>query len=100
MADGTLTPGTGKLPLDAKNTVVKICAGAVYDMAGHYGTSSCIYAYDLAGTFRSKTNVSGGGYNSAIRILGATFTVSGDDARLGPGNVYFACPDTSPRRSR
>ena len=96
VADGTLTLGTNKYPLGAKNASVKICAGAVYDMNGYYSTSSCIYAYDLAGTFRSKTNVSGGGYNSAIRILGATFTVSGDDARLEMGNVYFACPDTAP----
>ncbi|MBQ6142674.1 MAG: hypothetical protein IJI54_15465, partial [Kiritimatiellae bacterium] len=95
VADGTLTLGTNKYPLGAKNASVKICAGAVYDMAGYYSTSSCIYAYDLAGTFRNKTNVSGGGYNTAIRILGSTFVVSGDDARLELGNVYFACPDTS-----
>ena len=96
VVDGTLTLGTNKYPMGAKNASVKICAGAVYDMAGYYSTSSCIYAYDLAGTFRSKTNVSGGGYNTSIRILGATFVVSGDEARLEMGNVYFACPDTTP----
>ena len=96
IADGTLRLGTNKFPLGAKNASVKICAGALYDMAGHYSTSSCIYAYDLAGTFRNKTNVSGGGYNTAIRILGSTFVVSGDDARLELDSVYFACPDTTP----
>ena len=96
IADGTLKLGTSNLPLGAKNASVKICAGAVYDMAGYYSTSSCIYAYDLAGTFRNKTNVSGGGYNTAIRILGSTFVVSGDDARLELDSVYFACPDTTP----
>ena len=96
VADGTLTLGTNKYPLGAKNASVKICAGAVYDMNGCFSTSSCIYAYDLAGTFRNKTNVSGGGYNTAIRILGSTFVVSGDDARLELDSVYFACPDTTP----
>ena len=96
IADGTLMLGTSNLPLGAKNASVKICAGAVYDMNGYYSTSSCIYAYDLAGTFRSKTNVSGGGYNTSVRILGGTFVVSGDDARLELSNVYFACPDTTP----
>ena len=95
VADGTLALGTNKYPLGAKNASVKICAGAVYDMAGCYNTASCIYAYDLAGTFRSKTTVSGGGYNTAIRILGSTFAVSGDDARLELGSVYFACPDAT-----
>ena len=96
IADGTLKLGTSNLPLGAKNASVKICAGAVYDMNGCFSTSSCIYAYDLAGTFRSKTNVSGGGYNTSVRILGGTFVVSGDDARLELSNVYFACPDTTP----
>ena len=96
IADGTLMLGTSNLPLGAKNASVKICAGAVYDMNGCFSTSSCIYAYDLAGTFRSKTNVSDGGYNPAIRILGSTFVVSGDDARLELSSVYFACPDTTP----
>ena len=93
VTNGTLRLGTNNLPLGAKNASVKICAGAVYDMNGYYSTSSCIYAYDLAGTIRSKTSVSGGGYNTAIRILGGTFVVSGDDARLELSNVYFACPD-------
>ena len=96
VTNGTLKLGTNNLPLGAKNASVKVCAGAIYDMNGYYSTSSCIYAYDLAGTFRSKTNVSGGGYNTAIRILGGTFVVSGDDARLELSNVYFACPDTTP----
>ena len=96
VTNGTLKLGTNNLPLGAKNASVKICAGAVYDMNGYYSTSSCIYAYDLAGTIRSKTSVSGGGYNTAIRILGGTFVVSGDDARLELSNVYFACPDTTP----
>ena len=96
VTNGTLRLGTSNLPLGAKNASVKICAGAVYDMNGYYSTSSCIYAYDLAGTFRSKTNISGGGYNTAVRILGGTFVVSGDDARLELSNVYFACPDTTP----
>ena len=86
VVDGTLALGTNKYPLGAKNASVKICAGAVYDMAGYYS----------AGTFRSKTNVSGGGYNTAIRVLGSTFVVSGDDARLELDSVYFACPDTTP----
>ena len=50
IADGTLMLGTSNLPLGAKNASVKICAGAVYDMNGCFSTSSCIYAYDLAGT--------------------------------------------------
>ena len=96
VTNGTLKLGTNNLPLGAKNASVKVCAGAIYDMNGYYSTSSCIYAYDLAGTIRSKTSVSGGGYNTAIRILGGTFVVSGDDARLELSNVYFACPDTTP----
>ena len=96
VADGTLTLGTNKYPLGAKNASVKICAGALYDMAGHYSTSSCIYAYDLAGTMRSQTATQSYGWNNAYRILGGTFVVSGDDARLELSNVYFACPDTTP----
>ena len=93
VADGTLTLGTNKYPLGAKNASVKICAGAVYDMNGCFSTSSCIYAYDLAGTMRSQTATESYGWNNAYRILGGTFVVSGDDARLELSNVYFACPD-------
>ena len=93
IADGTLKLGTSNLPLGAKNASVKICAGAVYDMNGCFSTSSCIYAYDLAGTMRSQTATESYGWNNAYRILGGTFVVSGDDARLELGNVYFACPD-------
>lgn len=96
IADGTLMLGTSNLPLGAKNASVKICAGAVYDMNGCFSTSSCIYAYDLAGTMRSQTASQANGYNTAYRILGGTFVVSGDDARLELGSVYFACPDTTP----
>ena len=90
---GTLMLGTTKYPLGAKNASVKICAGAVYDMNGCFSTSSCIYAYDLAGTMRSQTATESYGWNNAYRILGGTFVVSGDDARLELSNVYFACPD-------
>ena len=45
---------------------------------------------------RSSTASSANGYNNAYRILGGTFVVSGDDARLELSNVYFACPDTTP----
>ena len=93
VADGTLMLGTTKYPLGAKNASVKICAGAVYDMNGCFSTSSCIYAYDLAGTMRSQTATESYGWNNAYRILGGTFVVSGDDARLELSNVYFACPD-------
>ena len=93
IADGTLKLGTSNLPLGAKNASVKICAGAVYDMNGCFSTSSCIYAYDLAGTMRSQTATESYGGNNAYRILGGTFVVSGDDARLELSNVYFACPD-------
>ena len=93
VADGTLMLGTNKYPLGAKNASVKICAGAVYDMNGCFSTSSCIYAYDLAGTMRSQTATESYGWNNAYRILGGTFVVSGDDARLELSNVYFACPD-------
>ena len=72
---------------------MKVCEGAIYDMAGFYSTSSCIYAYNLAGTFRSSTG--GTGYNAPERILGGTFVVSGD-ARVELTNVYFASPDTAP----
>ena len=96
IADGTLKLGTSNLPLGAKNASVKICAGAVYDMNGCFSTSSCIYAYDLAGTMRSQTATESYGWNNAYRILGGTFVVSGDDARLELSNVYFACPDTTP----
>ena len=96
ITDGTLKLGTNKFPLGAKNASVKICAGAVYDMNGFISTSSCIYAYDLAGTMRSQTASQANGYNTAYRILGGTFVVSGDDARLELGSVYFACPDTAP----
>ena len=93
IADGMLKLGTSNLPLGAKNASVKICAGAVYDMNGCFSTSSCIYAYDLAGTMRSQTATESYGWNNAYRILGGTFVVSGDDARLELSNVYFACPD-------
>ena len=93
IADGTLMLGTSNLPLGAKNASVKICAGTVYDMNGCFSTSSCIYAYDLAGTMRSQTATESYGWNNAYRILGGTFVVSGDDARLELSNVYFACPD-------
>ena len=96
IADGTLRLGTNKFPLGAKNASVKICEGAVYDMNGCISTSSCIYAYDLAGTMRSQTATQSYGWNNAYRILGGTFVVSGDDARLELSNVYFACPDTTP----
>ncbi len=96
IADGTLRLGTNKFPLGAKNASVKICEGAVYDMNGCFSTSSCIYAYDLAGTMRSQTATQSYGWNNAYRILGGTFVVSGDDARLELSNVYFACPDTTP----
>ena len=93
--DGTFTAACAKQAYTG-GTSVKICAGAVYDMNGCFSTSSCIYAYDLAGTMRSSTASSANGYNNAYRILGGTFVVSGDDARLELSNVYFACPDTTP----
>ena len=93
VAEGTLRLGTNKFPLGAKNASVKICEGAVYDMNGCYSTSYCIYDYDIAGTFRSRT--SGTGYGAGDKILGRTVVISGD-ARIELTNVYFASPDTSP----
>ena len=92
VTDGTLTLGTNKFPLGPKNASVKICAGAVYDMDGFFSTSSCIYAYDLAGTFHLATGNRANGWNAAYKCIGSTLTLSGDAVMTG-GAFYFANPD-------
>ena len=92
MTDGTLKLGTNKFPLGPKNASVKICAGAVYDMDGFFSTSSCIYAYDLAGTFHLATGNRANGWNAAYKCIGSTLTLSGDAVMTG-GAFYFANPD-------
>jgi hypothetical protein len=59
-------------------------------------TVTGIYAYDLAGTMRNSTATYSNGYNNSYKILGGTFVVSGDDARLELSNVYFGSPETIP----
>ena len=92
VTDGTLKLGTNKFPLGPKNAPVKICAGAVYDMDGFFSTSSCIYAYDLAGTFHLATGNRANGWNAAYKCIGSTLTLSGDAVMTG-GAFYFANPD-------
>ena len=95
VAGGKLVLGTASNPLGPKNAKVAVQNGAEYDMNGCFSTSTCIYAYELAGTFFASTTTGANGWDNAYKFLGSTVVLTGD-ARMVLDKVYFGCPDQNP----
>ena len=95
VAGGELRLGTVSNPLGPKNATVAVEAGAVYDMNGCVDVNTCVYAYELAGTLRSKTGSTANGYNVAYKILSPSVVLTGD-ARMELQGVYFGSAQQNP----
>lgn len=95
VAAGRLALGTASNPLGPKNAAVTVESGAEYDMNGCFSTSTCIYSYELAGTFFASTTSGPNGYDDSYKFLGRSVVLTGD-ARMVLDKVYFGCPDQNP----
>ena len=91
VSNGTVRLGVNSYPVGPKDSLVTVCAGATFDHAV-FSTSTCIYSYDLAGTLHAQSGAGANGYSDSYRILGSSFTLSGNATITGKW-FYFGKPD-------
>ena len=91
VSNGTVRLGINSYPVGPKDSLVTVCAGATFDHAV-FSTSTCIYSYDLAGTLHAQSGAGANGYSDSYRILGSSFTLSGNATITGKW-FYFGKPD-------
>ena len=91
VSNGTVRLATSSYPVGPKDSLVTVCAGATFDHAV-FSTSTCIYSYDLAGTLHAQSGAGANGYSDSYRILGSSFTLSGNATITGKW-FYFGKPD-------
>ena len=91
VSNGTVRLGVNSYPVGPKDSLVTVCTGATFDHAV-FSTSTCIYSYDLAGTLHAQSGAGANGYSDSYRILGSSFTLSGNATITGKW-FYFGKPD-------